>query len=37
MKRRCAQWTRDGKLGQSRHEGLRDGKPAREAVRELPS
>jgi bifunctional non-homologous end joining protein LigD len=32
-----AEWTRDGKLRQPRYQGLRDDKPAREVVRELPS
>jgi bifunctional non-homologous end joining protein LigD len=31
-----AEWTRDGKLRQPRYQGLRDDKPAREVVRELP-
>ncbi len=32
-----AEWTRDGKLRQPRYQGLRDDKPAREVVREVPS
>jgi hypothetical protein len=32
-----AESTREGKLGQPRHQGLRDGKAAREVVREQPS
>jgi ATP-dependent DNA ligase len=32
-----AEWTSDGKLRQPRYQGLRDDKPAREVVRELPS
>jgi DNA ligase D-like protein (predicted ligase) len=31
-----AEWTRDGKLRQPRYQGLRDDKPAREVVREVP-
>ena len=31
------EWTRDGRLRHPRHLGLRDDKPAREVVRELPS
>jgi bifunctional non-homologous end joining protein LigD len=31
-----AEWTRDGKLRQPRYMGLRDDKPAREVVREVP-
>jgi bifunctional non-homologous end joining protein LigD len=31
-----ADWTRDGKLRQPRYQGLRDDKPAREVVREVP-
>jgi bifunctional non-homologous end joining protein LigD len=31
-----AEWTRDGKLRQPRYQGLRDDKPAREVIRELP-
>jgi bifunctional non-homologous end joining protein LigD len=31
-----AEWTRDGKLRQPRYHGLRDDKPAREVVREVP-
>lgn len=31
-----AEWTRDGKLRQPRYLGLRDDKPAREVVREVP-
>jgi DNA ligase D-like protein (predicted ligase) len=32
-----AGWTRDTKLRQPRYQGLRDDKPAREVVREMPS
>jgi bifunctional non-homologous end joining protein LigD len=32
-----AEWTRDGRLRHPRYLGLRDDKPAREVVRELPS
>ncbi len=32
-----SEWTRDGKLRHPRYLGLRDDKPAREVVRELPS
>jgi bifunctional non-homologous end joining protein LigD len=32
-----AEWTRDGKLRQPRYQGLRDDKPARDVVREVPS
>jgi DNA ligase D-like protein (predicted ligase) len=32
-----AEWTRDAKLRQPRYQGLRDDKPAREVVREVPS
>jgi bifunctional non-homologous end joining protein LigD len=32
-----AEWTRDGRLRHPRYIGLRDDKPAREVVRELPS
>ncbi len=32
-----AEWTRDSKLRQPRYQGLRDDKPAREVVREVPS
>jgi bifunctional non-homologous end joining protein LigD len=32
-----AEWTRDGRLRHPRHIGLRDDKPAREVVREVPS
>jgi bifunctional non-homologous end joining protein LigD len=32
-----AEWTRDGKLRQPRYLGLRDDKPAREVVREVPA
>ena len=32
-----AEWTRAGKLRQPRYQGLRDDKPAREVVREVPS
>jgi DNA ligase D-like protein (predicted ligase) len=31
-----AEWTRDGKLRQPRYQGLRDDKPPREVVREIP-
>ena len=31
------EWTRDGRLRHPRYQGLRDDKPAREVVRELPS
>lgn len=31
------EWTRDGKLRHPRYLGLRDDKPAREVVREVPS
>jgi bifunctional non-homologous end joining protein LigD len=31
-----AEWTRTGKLRQPRYQGLRDDKPAREVVREVP-
>jgi ATP-dependent DNA ligase len=32
-----AEWTRDGRLRHPRYIGLRDDKPAREVVREVPS
>jgi bifunctional non-homologous end joining protein LigD len=32
-----AEWTRDEKLRQPRYQGLRDDKPARDVVREVPS
>jgi bifunctional non-homologous end joining protein LigD len=32
-----SEWTRDGRLRHPRYLGLRDDKPAREVVREVPS